>query len=89
MEQTACFCPADCGNGNTRTAFNASDIAIVGNFAQTDKTAAVAAVGANSPIIGLILNLFIGIALGANVVIANAIGRDDRQTVQRRCTLLW
>lgn len=63
--------------------FNASDIAIVGNFAETDKTAAVAAVGANSPIIGLILNLFIGIALGANVVIANAIGRDDRQTVQK------
>lgn len=63
--------------------FNASDIAIVGNFAQTDKTAAVAAVGANSPIIGLILNLFIGIALGANVVIANAIGRDDKQTVQK------
>lgn len=63
--------------------FNASDIAIVGNFAQTDKTAAVAAVGANSPIIGLILDLFIGIALGANVVIANAIGRDDKQTVQK------
>ena len=63
--------------------FNASDIAIVGNFAQTDKTVAVAAVGANSPIIGLILNLFIGIALGANVVIANAIGRDDKQTVQK------
>lgn len=63
--------------------FNASDIAIVGNFAQTDKTAAVAAVGANSPIIGMILNLFIGIALGANVVIANAIGRDDKQTVQK------
>lgn len=63
--------------------FNASDIAIVGNFAQTDKTAAIAAVGANSPIIGLILNLFIGIALGANVVIANAVGRDDKQTVQK------
>ena len=63
--------------------FNASDIAIVGNFAQTDRTAAVAAVGANSPIIGLILNLFIGIALGANVVIANAVGRDDKQTVQK------
>lgn len=63
--------------------FNASDIAIVGNFAQTDKTAAVAAVGANSPIIGLILNLFTGIALGANVVIANAVGRDDKQTVQK------
>ena len=46
--------------------FNASDIAIVGNFSSGDKTVAVAAVGANSPLIGLILNLFIGIALGAN-----------------------
>lgn len=65
--------------------FNASDIAIVGNFAGTaaEKTAAVAAVGANSAIIGLIVNLFVGIALGANVVIANAIGRDDRGSVHR------
>lgn len=63
--------------------FNASDLAIVGNFADIDRTAAVAAVGANSPIIGLILNLFIGIALGANVVIANAIGRNDKDTVQK------
>ncbi len=44
--------------------FNASDIAVVGNFTGADKTAAVAAVGANAPIISLILNLFIGIALG-------------------------
>lgn len=63
--------------------FNASDIAIVGNFASTDKTAAIAAVGANSPIIGMILNLFIGISLGTNVVIANAIGRKDRDTVEK------
>lgn len=47
--------------------FNASDIAVVGNFTGDAKTVAVAAVGANSPIVGLILNLFIGIALGANV----------------------
>ena len=47
------------------------------------RTVAVAAVGANSPVIGLLLNLFIGIALGANVVIANAIGRGDRETVHR------
>ncbi len=53
--------------------FNASDIAIVGNFASSDRTVAIAAVGANSPIIGVILNLFIGISLGTNVVIANAI----------------
>lgn len=63
--------------------FNASDIAIVGNFAQGDTVAAVAAVGANGPVIGLLLNIFIGIALGANVVIANAIGRGDKETVSR------
>lgn len=48
--------------------FNASDIA---------------AVGANSALIALIVNLFIGIALGANVVIANAVGRGDREAVQK------
>ena len=63
--------------------FNASDVAIVGNFAGSAKTIAVAAVGANSPIIGLILNLFIGIALGTNVVIANAIGREDEKTIHK------
>ena len=61
--------------------FNASDIAIVGNFSYTNKTIAVAAVGANSFIISLIVNSFVGIALGANVVIANAIGRKDKDTV--------
>ena len=39
--------------------FNASDLAIVGNFTGDAKTVAVAAVGANSPIIGLLLNFFI------------------------------
>ena len=52
--------------------FNASDIAVVGNFTGAARTLAVAAVGANNSIIGLIVNVFIGIALGANVVIANA-----------------
>ncbi len=63
--------------------FNASDLAVVGNFAGGDKTVAVAAVGANSAIIALIVNLFVGIALGANVVIANAVGRDDREAVHK------
>ena len=63
--------------------FNASDIAIVGNFASSDRTVAIAAVGANSPVIGMILNLFIGISLGTNVVIANAIGRKDRENVEQ------
>lgn len=63
--------------------FNASDIAIVGNFTGSNGTAAVAAVGANSPLIGLIVNLLIGISLGANVVIANAVGQNDDRTVYK------
>lgn len=63
--------------------FNASDVAVVGNFTGDERTAAVAAVGANSPLIGLIVNLFIGIALGTNVVIANAIGCGDIKNVQK------
>lgn len=61
--------------------FNASDVAIVGNFTGEMRTVAVAAVGANSPIVGLLLNLFIGIALGANVVIAHAVGQGDEKTI--------
>lgn len=63
--------------------FNASDLAIVGNFTGDAKTVCVAAVGANSPIVGLLLNLFIGIALGANVIIANAIGQKDEATIHK------
>ena len=63
--------------------FNASDVAVVGNFTGEGSTAAVAAVGANSPIIGLIVNLFVGIALGANVVIVHAVGQGEKQTVQK------
>lgn len=63
--------------------FNASDIAVVGKFTGELKTIAVAAVGANSPIIALIVNLFIGIALGANVVIANAVGRSDEASAHK------
>ena len=61
--------------------FNASDVAIVGNFTGSLRTVAVAAVGANSAIIHLIVNLFIGIALGANVVIAHAIGEKNYKNV--------
>lgn len=59
--------------------FNASDVAIVGNFTGSESTAAV---GANSPIIGLIVNL-----LGANAVIAHAIGRGEKETVEKAPSL--
>ena len=63
--------------------FNASDVAVVGNFTGADRTIAVAAVGANSPIISLVVNLFIGIALGTNVVIANAVGQGNKKDVSK------
>lgn len=61
--------------------FNAADVAVVGNFTGDKATIGIAAVGSNSPIVGLLLNLFIGISLGANVVIATALGRKDRKSV--------
>ena len=63
--------------------FNASDVAVVGSFAEIKRTESVAAIGAISPVIGLILNLFIGISLGSNVVIATALGRGDKITARK------
>lgn len=63
--------------------FNASDIAVVGNFAGDESTAAVAAVGANAVIVGLVINFFVGISLGATVVIANSIGLKDYESVHK------
>lgn len=64
--------------------FNASDLAIVGNFApEALRTVSIAAVGANSQVVALVVYLFVGIALGANVVIANAIGRNDKEVVRK------
>ena len=63
--------------------FNAADIAVVGNYTGEMGEVAMAAVGANTPIISLVVNSFLGISLGTNVVIANAIGRKDDETVQK------
>ncbi|MBQ9886883.1 MAG: MATE family efflux transporter [Lachnospiraceae bacterium] len=60
--------------------FNAADVAVVGRFAGKD---AMAAVGSNAPIIALIVNLFVGISLGANVVIANLIGQNDKARIHK------
>lgn len=63
--------------------FNAADIAVVGNFTGDLRTVSVAAVSATSAIIGLVVNLFVGISLGANVTIAYAVGQNNRQAVSR------
>ncbi len=63
--------------------FNLADVLVVGNFTGDLKTVAVAAVGANGPVIGLIVNFFTGISLGSNVVISRAVGKGDTDTVTR------
>ena len=54
--------------------FNAADVAVVGRFAGSE---ALAAVGSNAPVINLLINLFVGISVGANVVISRYIGQND------------
>ena len=56
--------------------FNAADVAVVGSFAGSG---ALAAVGANGPIINLLVNSFVGLSIGANVVIASFIGQNDEK----------
>lgn len=63
--------------------FNAADIAVVGNFTGDLRTISVAAVSTNSAIIGLVVNLFIGISLGANVTIAHAVGQGNEKAVKK------
>ena len=57
--------------------FNTADVAVLGKFVGKE---AMAAVGNNISLIGLLVNLFMGLSLGANVVIAQHIGaqRSDR-----------
>ena len=63
--------------------FTATDVVIAGNFANGDRTAAMPAVGTDLPIIGMIIFLFLGLALGSNVVIAQSIGRRDTEGVKK------
>lgn len=65
--------------GILQQSFNAVDVAVVGHFAGSD---ALAAVGSNGPVIGLLLNMFIGISVGVNVVIANYIGQRNGRGVR-------
>lgn len=66
--------------GMLQQSFNSVDIAIAGRFAGHG---ALAAVGSNGPVIGLIINLFVGMAIGVNVVIANYIGQKNKSGVAR------
>ena len=52
---------------------NAADVAVLGQYVGKN---AMAAVGNNTSLIGLLVNLFMGLSLGANVVIAQNIGAE-------------
>ena len=62
--------------------FNAADVIVVGRFAGDNS---LAAVGSNTSLINLLVNLFIGLSVGANILAARCYGADDqdgmRQTV--------
>ena len=68
--------------------FNAADIVVVGRFAGDES---LAAVGSTSSLINLLTNLFIGLSVGANVLVARYFGakKEDelRDTVHTAMTL--
>lgn len=59
--------------------FISANVAVVGHFVSAQ---AMAAVGGNGPIVNLIINLFLGLSVGANVVIARYVGREDMEGCQ-------
>lgn len=60
--------------------FNSADVAVVGHFAGSE---ALAAVGSNTPIINLLINIFVGMSVGANVVIGMFLGQKKEEQVSR------
>ena len=58
--------------------FNAADLAVVGRFTNSQ---CMAAVGSNASVIGLLVNLFVGLSVGANVLIATLVGSGRRDQI--------
>lgn len=59
--------------------FSAVDIAVVG---LTGDSNGQAAIGANTSVIALFVNFFVGLAVGINVVIGNYIGSNHKERIQ-------
>ena len=60
--------------------FNAADVVVVGRFAGKE---ALAAVGSNTSLINLLLNLFVGLSVGTHVVVARDLGAGRSDQVGR------
>lgn len=63
-------------SGVLQLLFNAADIVVVGQYAGYDS---LGAVGATSSLINLLVNLFMGLSVGANVIAARYYGADDKE----------
>ena len=62
--------------------YNAVDIIVVGRYVGET---ALAAVGSTSSLINLIVNVFVGISIGATVVVSQHIGAKDYQKTSDAC----
>jgi len=63
-------------SGILQLLFNAADIVVVGRFAGNQ---ALAAVGSTSSLINLLVNVFIGLSVGANVLVARFYGANQEK----------
>lgn len=66
-------------SGILQLLFNAADIAVVGRFAGNES---LAAVGSTSALTNLMVNLFIGLSVGANVLVARYYGAGQEKEVK-------
>ena len=67
-------------SGLLQLAFNAADVIVVGRFAGSE---ALAAVGSCGALLNLFLNVFMGLSVGANVIIAQDLGAGRLERVER------
>lgn len=60
--------------------FNAADVVVVGRYAGDNS---LAAVGSNTSLINLLTNLFVGLSVGANVLIAHYYGAKEKEDLKK------
>lgn len=61
--------------------YNTADLVVVGKF--SNQEGAVGAVGSTSSLINLIVNLFMGLSVGANVVVAKLYGAKEKEGISK------
>ncbi len=66
-------------SGVLQLLFNAADIIVVGRYAGSDS---LAAVGSTSSLINLLVNVFIGLSVGANVLVAQYHGAQRQKDLE-------